>query len=45
MLRNAAKISDFWHMRIGALKHEVFAVAYLYLERTPDGARTTKETA
>ena len=29
VLRNAAKISDFWRMRIGALKHEVFAVAYL----------------
>ena len=29
MLRNATKISDFWRMRIGALKHEVFAVAYL----------------
>ena len=29
VLRNATKISDFWRMRIGALKHEVFAVAYL----------------
>ena len=29
VLRNPTKISDFWRMRIGALKHEVFAVAYL----------------
>lgn len=29
VLRQAEKISDFWRMRIGALKHEVFAVAYL----------------
>ena len=29
VLRDATKISNFWRMRIGALKHEVFAVAYL----------------
>ena len=29
VLRQAEKLSDFWRMRIGALKHEVFAVAYL----------------
>ena len=29
VLKDAAKLSDFWRMRIGALKHEVFAVAYL----------------
>ena len=45
VLRNAAKISDFWRMRIGALKHEVFAVAYLdsghRLQR--DGVETLQE--
>ena len=29
VLKDAARLSDFWRMRIGALKHEVFAVAYL----------------
>ena len=29
VLKDAAKLRDFWRMRIGALKHEVFAVAYL----------------
>lgn len=29
VLRQAERISDFWRMRIGTLKHEVFAVAYL----------------
>ena len=29
VLKDAAALSDFWRMRIGALKHEVFAVAYL----------------
>ena len=29
VLRDTASLSDFWRMRIGALKHEVFAVAYL----------------
>ena len=29
VLHNAAKMSNFWRMRMGALKHEVFAVAYL----------------
>ena len=28
-LRDANGLSDFWRMRIGALHHEVFAVAYL----------------
>lgn len=27
--RDTGRLSDFWRMRIGALKHEVFAVAYL----------------
>ena len=29
VLRDTESLSDFWRMRIGALKHEVFAVAYL----------------
>ena len=29
VLHNATKMSNFWRMRMGALKHEVFAVAYL----------------
>lgn len=29
VLRETERLSDFWRMRIGALKHEVFAVAYL----------------
>ena len=29
VLKDATNLSDFWRMRIGALKHEVFAVAYL----------------
>ncbi len=29
VLRGASRLSDFWRMRIGGLKHEVFAVAYL----------------
>ena len=29
ILLDTARLSDFWRMRIGALKHEVFAVAYL----------------
>jgi len=29
ILRDAERLSDFWRMRIGALRHEVFAVAYL----------------
>ena len=29
VLRDTENLSDFWRMRIGALKHEVFAVAYL----------------
>ncbi len=28
-LSDPRRLSDFWRMRIGALKHEVFAVAYL----------------
>ena len=28
-LHDSERLSDFWRMRIGALKHEVFAVAYL----------------
>ena len=29
VLGDAGELRDFWRMRIGALKHEVFAVAYL----------------
>ena len=29
VLRDPDKLSDFWRMEIGRLKHEVFAVAYL----------------
>ena len=29
VLSNPEHLSDFWRMKIGALKHEVFAVAYL----------------
>ena len=29
VLRDPERLSDFWRMRIGHLKHEVFAVAYL----------------
>ena len=29
VLRDPRRLSDFWRMRIGALRHEVFAVAYL----------------
>ena len=29
VLRDPQRLSDFWRMQIGALKHEVFAVAYL----------------
>ena len=29
VLRDPERLSDFWRMRIGPLKHEVFAVAYL----------------
>lgn len=29
VLLDPKRLSDFWRMRIGALKHEVFAVAYL----------------
>ena len=29
VLRDPERLSEFWRMRIGALKHEVFAVAYL----------------
>jgi len=45
VLRNAAKIRDFWRMRIGALKHEVFAVAYLDSAHRllPDGVETLQE--
>ena len=45
VLRNAAKIGDFWRMRIGALKHEVFAVAYLdsAYRLLPDGVETLQE--
>ena len=45
VLRNATKISDFWRMRIGALKHEVFAVAYLDSAHRllPDGIQTLQE--
>ena len=28
-LHDSERLSDFWRMRMGALKHEVFAVAYL----------------
>jgi len=45
VLRNPTKISDFWRMRIGALKHEVFAVAYLDSAHRllPDGVQTLQE--
>ena len=45
VLRNAAKISDFWRMRIGALKHDVFAVAYLdsAYRLLRDGVETLQE--
>ena len=45
VLRNATKISDFWRMRIGALKHEVFAVAYLdsAYRLLRDGVETLQE--
>ena len=45
VLRNAAIISDFWRMRIGALKHEVFAVAYLdsAYRLLRDGVETLQE--
>ena len=45
VLQNAAKISDFWRMRIGALKHEVFAVAYLDSAHRllPNGVETLQE--
>ena len=29
VLRDPSRLGDFWRMRIGALRHEVFAVAYL----------------
>ena len=29
VLRDPKRLGDFWRMRIGALRHEVFAVAYL----------------
>ena len=45
VLRDATKISDFWRMRIGALKHEVFAVAYLDSAHRllPDGVQMLQE--
>ena len=45
VLRNAAKIGDFWRMRIRALRHEVFAVAYLDSAHRllPDGVETLQE--
>ena len=45
VLKEAKKISDFWRMRIGALKHEVFAVAYLdsAYRLLSDGVETLQE--
>lgn len=45
VLRNATKISDFWRARIGGLKHEVFAVAYLdsAYRLLRDGVETLQE--
>ena len=45
VLRHATKITDFWRMRIGPLKHEVFAVAYLDSGHRllPDGVETLQE--
>ena len=39
------RLSDFWRMRIGHLKHEVFAVAYLdsAYRLLPDGVETLQE--
>ena len=45
VLLNAERIRDFWRMRIGALKHEVFAVAYLdsAYRLLRDGVETLQE--
>ena len=45
VLKEAKKLSDFWRMRIGALKHEVFAVAYLdsAYRLLSDGVETLQE--
>ena len=45
VLGNPKQISDFWRMRIGGLKHEVFAVAYLDAGHRllHDGVQTLQE--
>ena len=47
VLLEPEKISDFWRMRIGGLKHEVFAVAYLDsgYRLLPDGVEILQEGA
>ena len=44
-LSDPRRLSDFWRMRIGALKHEVFAVAYLdsACRLLRDGVETLQE--
>ena len=46
VLRDPERLSEFWRMRIGALKHEVFAVAYLdsgYRRLLRNGVETLQE--
>ena len=45
VLTGSAQLARFWRMRIGALKHEVFAVAYLDSAHRllPDGVETLQE--
>ena len=45
VLSDPRRLSDFWRMRIGALKHEVFAVAYLdsAYRLLRDGVETLQE--
>ena len=45
MLREPDRLSDFWRMEIGHLKHEVFAVAYLDTAHrlVRDGVETLQE--
>lgn len=44
-LASREQLADFWRMRIGALRHEVFQVAYLDSARRllPDGIETLQE--
>ena len=45
VLSDPERLRDFWRMRIGALKHEVFAVAYLdsAYRLLRDGVETLQE--